>query len=63
MPVFDYAKQCCFCGANNEHEPRGYAGERTCSSCGKGGYGEPDEPNMACYAKSVTQEADNAGDV
>ena len=44
---FDFSKQCCFCGANNEHEPIGYAGERCCSSCSKGGFGEPDEPRMA----------------
>ena len=46
-PRFDFGKQCCFCGANNENGTIGYAGERTCSNCGKGGFGEPDEPVMA----------------
>jgi len=44
---FDFATQCCFCGADNRNDPRGYAGERCCSKCGKGGSGEPDEPRMA----------------
>ncbi len=44
---FDTSKQCCFCGENNERDPVGYAGERCCHSCGKGGNGEPDEPIMA----------------
>ena len=44
---FDTAKFCCFCGANNERCECGYAGERDCSVCGKGGEGEPDEKRMA----------------
>lgn len=44
---FDFGKQCCFCGANNQTDPIGYAGERCCSKCGKGGGGEPDEAQMA----------------
>ena len=44
---FDFATRCCFCGADNRDGTRGYAGERTCSTCGKGGFGEPDEPEMA----------------
>lgn len=43
---FDFANRCCFCGADNSHQARGYGGERLCD-CGKGGYGEPDEPTMA----------------
>ena len=46
MSTFDVGRQCCFCGANNERKPRGYAGERTCGECGMGGYGEPDSPDM-----------------
>jgi hypothetical protein len=39
--------QCCFCGAVHlPHEPIGYAGEKTCRVCGKGGHGEPDEDGM-----------------
>jgi hypothetical protein len=44
---FDYAHLCCFCGEDNRDDPKGYAGERCCHHCGKGGDGEPDEPNMA----------------
>jgi hypothetical protein len=44
---FDYAHLCCFCGKDNSNDPRGYAGERFCHHCGKGGNGEPDEPEMA----------------
>jgi hypothetical protein len=44
---FDFARCCCFCGADNTDGARGYAGERTCSTCGKGGHGEPDETYMA----------------
>jgi hypothetical protein len=44
---FDFKRQCCFCGANNEKGVVGYAGERSCPKCGKGGDGEPDEKNMA----------------
>lgn len=39
--------KCCFCGADNHDGAVGYAGERVCPSCGKGGHGEPDEPLMA----------------
>jgi hypothetical protein len=53
-PKFDPGKQCFFCGANNELEPRGYAGERTCGECGFGGYGEPDNPSM--FYKSALWE-------
>jgi hypothetical protein len=45
--AFNVEKQCCFCGADNSNQPRGYAGERLCVVCGKGGNGEPDEPSMA----------------
>lgn len=45
--AFDFSTQCCFCGADNRNEPRGYAGERTCGACGRGGFGEPDETQMA----------------
>lgn len=39
--------QCCFCGAvHPKGEPMGYAGEKQCSECGKGGNGEPDEQGM-----------------
>jgi hypothetical protein len=44
---FDFAHLCCFCGKDNSDDPRGYAGERCCHHCGKGGFGEPDEPEMA----------------
>jgi hypothetical protein len=44
---FDFSKHCCFCGKDNSHDPVGYAGERMCRSCGKGGNGEPDEARMA----------------
>lgn len=44
---FDFDKRCAFCGANNEHQSWGYAGERGCNDCGKGGSGEPDLPFMA----------------
>jgi hypothetical protein len=44
---FDFGTRCCFCGADNRNDPIGYAGERCCSKCGKGGGGEPDEPRMA----------------
>jgi hypothetical protein len=47
MAPFDISKQCCFCGMINESDPIGYAGERCCHSCGKGGHGEPDEYVMA----------------
>jgi hypothetical protein len=45
--IFDFARQCCFCGANNENGEVGYGGERACPTCGKGGDGEPDEKYMA----------------
>jgi hypothetical protein len=45
--TFDFSKQCCFCGANNEKGTVGYGGERCCPTCGKGGDGEPDEAWMA----------------
>ena len=38
---------CCFCGAYNADDPKGYAGERVCHACGNGGQGEADLPNMA----------------
>lgn len=39
--------QCCFCGAvHRQGEPMGYAGEKQCDVCGKGGNGEPDEQGM-----------------
>jgi hypothetical protein len=44
---FDFAHLCCFCGKDNRHDPKGYAGERCCHHCGHGGDGEPDLPNMA----------------
>lgn len=47
MGEFNFSKRCCFCGGDNTDGVRGYAGERTCSTCGKGGYGEPDEQYMA----------------
>lgn len=44
---FNAHLQCCFCGAFHDlRQPRGYAGEIQCLTCGKGGNGEPDEPNM-----------------
>jgi hypothetical protein len=46
MKTFDFSKQCCFCGANNEKGDVGYAGERVCPKCHKGGDGEPDTVNM-----------------
>jgi hypothetical protein len=54
--TFNVSKQCCFCGKNNEKDPIGYAGERCCSSCGKGGNGEPDEPIMAYKIKGQAQK-------
>jgi len=46
--------QCCFCGAVHlPHEPMGYGGEKNCHVCGKGGFGEPDEPDM--FYKRVLQ--------
>jgi hypothetical protein len=40
-------RHCCFCGAvHHPNEPLGYAGEKTCAVCGKGGNGELDEPDM-----------------
>lgn len=47
QPQFDSSKQCFFCGADNRNEPFGYGGERTCGSCGCGGFGEPDKQKMA----------------
>jgi hypothetical protein len=44
---FDFSNRCCFCGADNSGDQRGYAGERCCSECGHGGDGEPDLPFMA----------------
>lgn len=54
---FDFGSQCCFCGANNEKGEVGYAGERSCPKCGKGGEGEPDEKYMAY--KSIIKEGQN----
>jgi len=50
-PTFDFSTQCCFCGADNTDGCIGYAGERTCSTCGFGGNGEPDKPRMAYHGK------------
>jgi hypothetical protein len=50
--MFDIHTRCCFCGADNRHEPVGYGGERSCRECGKGGNGERDEPVMAYRTKS-----------
>ncbi len=47
--------QCCFCGSDNRNGLVGYAGERVCPSCGKGGNGEPDEPQMA-YKGNLPQQ-------
>ena len=44
---FDFSRQCCFCGEDNSNDPRGYAGERCCSHCNMGGFGEPDLEYMA----------------
>ena len=44
---FDTGKFCCFCGADNSNQPRGYGGERGCGECGKGGEGQRDEKYMA----------------
>jgi hypothetical protein len=52
---FDIMTKCCFCGANNEKGVVGYAGERTCPTCKKGGYGEPDEKQMAYKFSSVIE--------
>jgi len=49
--TFDASTQCFFCGANNSEQGRGYGGERCCNSCGKGGFGEPDQPDMAYKGK------------
>jgi hypothetical protein len=38
-------------------DPIGYAGEKTCHICGKGGYGEPDEPDM--FLKRVLREQES----
>ena len=38
---------CCFCGAYNADDLVGYAGERVCHVCGKGGQGEARDPVMA----------------
>lgn len=38
---------CCFCGARNDDQPSGYAGERSCGICGNGGEGLGNIPNMA----------------
>lgn len=56
--MFDPSKQCFFCGANNENQGRGYGGERCCSKCGKGGFGEPDEPEMAYKKEPWVKEED-----
>jgi len=53
METFDASTQCFFCGADNSTEGRGYGGERCCRSCGKGGFGEPDEPYMAYHGKKI----------
>jgi hypothetical protein len=58
--TFDFSKQCCFCGADNTDGVAGYAGERTCSTCGKGGYGEPDEPRMAYKGESFSEKGNEA---
>jgi hypothetical protein len=59
--TFDIRKQCCFCGANNEHEVRGYAGERECRSCGHGGDGEPDLPVMFYKTATVVAPPTESG--
>lgn len=41
---------CCFCGTYNVDDPKGYAGERACHTCGHGGQGEARLPQMACEA-------------
>lgn len=45
--AFSFSKQCCFCGFDNSEHSWGYAGERPCSVCFRGGNGEPDLPFMA----------------
>lgn len=57
---FDFGKQCCFCGANNESKEFGYGGERHCNTCGKGGSGEPDEERMAYKGNLLTHSKDGA---
>lgn len=59
--AFDFKRQCCFCGANNESDPVGYAGERCCRTCGKGGDGEPDELVMAYHEPRRSEDVQDAG--
>ena len=55
--AFDFSSWCCFCGSDNHLDARGYAGERCCSTCGKGGFGEPDEEKMA-YKGNLDDQMD-----
>lgn len=53
--------KCCFCGSDNYAGAVGYAGERVCPTCGKGGHGEPDEPIMAYKQRHIPRLL-NAGE-
>jgi|SRR6266850_3202762 len=59
--TFDASTRCFFCGADNSEQQRGYGGERGCSSCGKGGLGEPDEETMAYKGKKIVYSREALG--
>ena len=44
---FDATRYCCYCGEDNSNDTAGYAGERCCHHCGKGGDGSHDDEVMA----------------
>ena len=43
---FSTKRQCSWCGSDNTKGTVGYAGERSCPTCGCGGEGSPDVPCM-----------------
>lgn len=59
---FDATTRCRFCGLGNGQGTTGYAGERACPTCRRGGDGSADLPIMAINVWNAALAAAKAGE-